>query len=294
MPRFDLCIFDLDGTLAQTLPAIHKSLNTTLQRHGFPTHTPEQVEEMIGEGLRVLIEKAVPGDVAPGSPVFESIVKEYGRELVTFSTLAKPFPGIKDMLAELADREVLLAVCSNKTTAAVERTLAACFGEWRSTFMAVVGVDERHRPKPCPDGVREIIAAAEERLGRAAGRDSSEKTPGSSPHCPAPNAVGTTAGTGSPCKCCITSACVGQASLPDTPTGTLGTTSTEVSSPAGSGLRVLFVGDSYVDIATAKAAGLPCVGCHWGYAGTRGLDGATRTVTTASELQDIILGLADL
>jgi len=250
MPAFDLCIFDLDGTLAQTLPAIHESLNAVLLRHDFPTHTLEEVQEMIGQGLRVLIEKALPQNVRPGDPVFETIANEYEKELVRFSHLAKPFPGVKDMLVTLASKGVMLGVCSNKCTSAVERTLDSCFDGWRDMFVTALGVDERHRPKPNPEGVYEIVALATEQRARATG--------GVAPPF-ASNEFGI-----------------------------------ETLRPQESPLRIVYVGDSYIDIGTARAAGLPCIGCRWGYAGARGLDGATATVETARELQDRILGVVPI
>jgi phosphoglycolate phosphatase len=148
-------LFDLDGTLADTLDDIADAVNHALASHGLPTHPRDAYRTLVGEGVDRLVEKAVPADRAELHDSVYGGVRDYYLEHMLDKTA--PYDGIPQMLDNLAARGIPMAVLSNKPGPATERIVAALFGRW--TFAAVVGQtpDEPHKPDP---GAALRIAAA--------------------------------------------------------------------------------------------------------------------------------------
>lgn len=183
-------IFDLDGTLLDTLDDLTLSVNHVMALHNFPSHTREDIRNMVGNGIYVLFEKAVPE--GRNHPDYGACIQEfqtyYARHM---QEKTAPFPGILPLLARLTEEQFSLAVVSNKFDAAVK---ALCRDYFSPYIQTAIGESPKTARKPAPD----TVFAAIEQLH--ASRE-----------------------------------------------------------------RCIYVGDSEVDIATAKNAGIPCISVDWGF-----------------------------
>ncbi len=148
-----LVIFDLDGTLLYTLEDLHTSTNFALESEGLPGRSLDEVRRFVGNGIRKLIERAVPQGTAPEltDRVFAAFVRHYEANCMV---LTRPYPGIPELLARLRDRGVKLGVVSNKADEPVKALIAHYFP---NTFDSVVGERENVRKKPAPDSVLETV-----------------------------------------------------------------------------------------------------------------------------------------
>ena len=150
-----LAIFDLDGTLLNTIADLAAATNHALAAEGYPTHAPESYVYMVGNGVTRLLERAMPEDVRTPENVdrMREHFREYYGEHMTDRT--EPYPGIPELLAELRRRKVDVAVASNKYQAAVSRLIRDFFPtvEWA----AIEGQKEGVPVKPDPSIVFEIL-----------------------------------------------------------------------------------------------------------------------------------------
>ena len=198
MMTYNTFIFDLDGTLLDTLGDLAASTNYALRTHGMPEHPIDDVRRFVGNGVRKLMQRAVPGGEA--NPDFEAAFATFREHYMNHSLdTTRPYPGIPETLAALKARGCRLAVVSNKMMAA---TQDLCNHFFADTILVAIGENEAAgiRKKPAPDTVFEAL----KRLGVHKG------------------------------------------------TGTLCTSA-------------VYVGDSDVDIETARNAGLPCISVLWGF-----------------------------
>lgn len=167
-----IVIFDLDGTLLNTLEDLHLAINHTLAWAGLPEQSMSQTRAYVGNGIRKLIERSAP----TGTPA--EVVDELNAEFDRFYALhcqdnTAPYPGINELLGRLADEGARMAVVSNKTQYAVTDLVAAHFPD---VFEAVVGVREGVAKKPAPDMVE--LALAEMGVRRAAASVTANETAG--------------------------------------------------------------------------------------------------------------------
>ena len=206
-------IFDLDGTLLDTLGDLAASVNYAMRTHGMPEHTVDEVRCFVGNGVRRLMERAVPEGTA--HPVFEAAFATFRRHYMEHSLdTTRPYEGIPEMLCELKRRGKHTAVVSNKFDTATKELCRHFFAD---TIDVAVGEHEAEgiRKKPAPDTVLQALS----QLG------------------------------------------VGQE-------GTV------------------YVGDSDVDILTARNSGLPCISVLWGFRNREFLlaHGAETFISQPSEL----------
>ncbi|MCB7036714.1 HAD family hydrolase [Eggerthella sinensis] len=112
-PTFDTFIFDLDGTLLDTLPDLVELTNAALNEQGFPSRTTDEIHSFVGNGARALMYQAVPADATTEQA--EAAMRRW-MELypVIGNKLTEPYPHIEEALAELAARGINLGVLSNK------------------------------------------------------------------------------------------------------------------------------------------------------------------------------------
>ena len=206
-------IFDLDGTLLDTLGDLAASVNYAMRTNGMPEHSVDEVCRFVGNGVRRLMERAVPGGAA--HPAFEAAFATFRRHYMEHSLdTTRPYKGIPEMLQELKRRGRHTAVVSNKFDAA---TKELCRHFFPDTIDVAVGEHEAEgiRKKPAPDTVLQALS----QLG------------------------------------------VGQEGA-------------------------VYVGDSDVDIQTARNSGLPCISVLWGFRNREFLlaHGAETFVSQPSEL----------
>lgn len=209
-----LFIFDLDGTILDTLNDLYSAVNYSLVKNGLPVRNIDEVAAFTGNGIRRLIDLSVPN----GTPetvtdaVFDDF-KTYYAEHCNDST--RPYDGVKEVLSELKKKGCLLAVVSNKIDSAVQNLVNLHFPD---VFDSVAGQKDGIRKKPYPDSVNFVLS--------------------------------------------------------------------DLNVPRS---EAVYIGDSEVDIATAKNADLPCVTVCWGFRSERYLlsVGATTLIHSPKELLNI-------
>lgn len=207
----DNFIFDLDGTLLNTLNDLAASTNYALRSAGMPEHSVEDVRKFVGNGVKKLMERAIPDGLE--NPKFDETYATFRRHYLEHSLdTTKPYEGIPEVLAELKRRGKKLAIVSNKFYAATQELAKHFFPE---TIQVAIGERENIHKKPAPDTVLEAMR----QLG--VGKEGS-----------------------------------------------------------------IYIGDSDVDIDTAKNVGIPCISVLWGFRDKDFLisHGATHLIKTPKEL----------
>lgn len=149
----DLIIFDLDGTLLNTLSDLHASTNYALSTEALPTRSLDEVRTFVGNGIRKLIERAVPDNCPQDTleRVFAAFKAHYAENCMNTTV---PYPGIPELLHALKARGYKLGVVSNKADAPVKALISHYFPD---AFDSVVGEREGVRRKPAPDAVFETV-----------------------------------------------------------------------------------------------------------------------------------------
>ena len=146
------CIFDLDGTLTNTLGSMTYSVNLTLKEMGLSQITKDQCRMFVGNGARVLIEESLKVSGDPKASRIEEGMKIYGRIFDQNCTYhVTPYEGIPEMLKALKDRGIHLAVLSNKPDRQTVKVVKEIFGD--NIFDYAQGQKDGIRRKPAPDGV---------------------------------------------------------------------------------------------------------------------------------------------
>ena len=211
-------IFDLDGTLLNTLEDLKDSTNYALQKFGFPQKTLDEVRSFVGNGLRMLIVRAVPAGTEDAviDAVLQTMKLHYAEN---YHNKTRPYDGIEALLARLKAEGYPMAIVSNKADLVVALLRKLYFD---TLIPVAVGETEGVLRKPAPDMVIEGLR----RLG-----------------------------------------------LP--------------------GAKAVYVGDSEVDLQTARNAGLPCLSVTWGFRSIQQLEeaGAQHLVHTPEELYETICQL---
>lgn len=209
--KFKTLIFDLDGTLLDTITDLANAVNHALTVHGYPTHAEAEYLRMVGNGIASLVARALPG--GKENPDFSAVLATFRAYYeIHKADATAPYAGISEMLLTLDAAGLSLAIVSNKIDPAVKALAARFFPD---TVRVAVGEREGIDRKPAPDTV--YLALAE-----------------------------------------------------------LGVTAEGAA----------YIGDSEVDIETAKNAGLPCLSVGWGFRTEEELRaaGADRVFMTPDEL----------
>lgn len=154
-----LIIFDLDGTLLNTIADLAHSTNHALQVLGYPTHEVASYNFMVGNGINKLFERALP----EGEKTEENVLRVRKEFLLHYDRYnadeSRPYPGIPELLEALQNKGHKLAVASNKYQAATEKLIAHYFPGIR--FVAVFGQREGVKVKPDPTVVYDILQIAD-------------------------------------------------------------------------------------------------------------------------------------
>lgn len=151
--RYRLVIFDLDGTLLNTLEDLADSVNYALSVCGFPKRTIEEVRCFVGNGIRLLIERSVPQGTQKEKTdrVYEEFMEHYTLHC---ADKTKPYDGILKLLCSLRRAGIKTAVVSNKADAAVKEL---CKKYFAGLLDEAVGERMGIRRKPAPDSVKEVL-----------------------------------------------------------------------------------------------------------------------------------------
>ena len=206
-------IFDLDGTLLDTLDDLTDSMNYMLGKHNFPLRTRNEVRNFVGNGVRKLVERAIPTEYKADDEFIDKFYNDFSLYYNSHSDVkTSPYPGTLDMLDKLLENGFDIAIVSNKIDSAVKSLSAKFFG---GRIRSAIGEKPSIRHKPEPD----MVFMAMEEMG--ADKENS-----------------------------------------------------------------IYIGDSEVDIQTAKNAGIPCISVLWGFKDMNFLEdsGATTIVESMEEL----------
>jgi phosphoglycolate phosphatase len=142
-------IFDLDGTLVNSLEDISDSMNNVLQRYGFPPHDIQTYKHFIGNGLNLVCEALPEGsrDEKLITKCYDLMMDEYRNNCINKT---QPYDGITELLNELATREIKLAVFSNKVDDLTKKVVMNLLPNWN--FEVVIGFSDEIPRKPNPLG----------------------------------------------------------------------------------------------------------------------------------------------
>jgi phosphoglycolate phosphatase len=155
LAAFKGVVFDLDGTLLDTLGDIANAANSVLTQHGFPTHPLSAYRQFVGEGVQVLMSRALPKEHRDPETVracLETMQVEYPRNL---NQTAKPYPGVVELCSSLKQRGLRLAVLSNKPDEFTTRCVTDFFGA--DLFDPIMGLRSDRPRKPDPAGALQIL-----------------------------------------------------------------------------------------------------------------------------------------
>lgn len=152
--KYRAIIFDLDGTILDTLDDLMLSVNFALNTHNLPTRDKDEIRSFVGNGIQSLIKRAVPTntDDTTTNKVFDTFKEYYA---IHCADNTKPYADILKLLSTLKVSNYLLAVVSNKADFAVQ---TLCKNYFNDTFDYVVGAREHIAKKPAPDSVNEVLA----------------------------------------------------------------------------------------------------------------------------------------
>lgn len=151
--KYKLAIFDMDGTILNTIDDLAASLNAVLEKSGFPTRTMDEVISFVGDGLRTLIERGVP-DGSDSETVDRVLADFKAYYAVHCADRTAPYDGIIELLKNLRTNGCMTAVVSNKVDDAVQEL---CKKYFDGLFDYAVGERSGILRKPAPDSVNEVL-----------------------------------------------------------------------------------------------------------------------------------------
>lgn len=153
MREFETYVFDLDGTLLETLKDLAASTNFALRQYDMPEHSIEDVRMFVGNGVKKLMERAIPNGL--DNPKFEEVYATFRQHYLNHNLdTTKPYDGIPELLRELKGRGKKLAIVSNKFYAATQDLARHFFPD---TIEVAIGERENIKKKPASDTVVEAL-----------------------------------------------------------------------------------------------------------------------------------------
>ncbi|MBO6026192.1 MAG: HAD family hydrolase [Bacteroidales bacterium] len=154
-----IVIFDLDGTLLDTLDDLSAAVNYAMEQRGFPQHTRREYMKMVGHGARNLMSQALPLEHAHDEAIIDAVLADFRAYYNThIDVFTKPFPGIRELIAELHRKDIRLAVASNKFQEGTEHLIKEFFPD--IPFEAILGNRPGFPLKPDPEVVGEVLQKA--------------------------------------------------------------------------------------------------------------------------------------
>lgn len=151
--KYQLAIFDMDGTILDTLVDLTNTMNYALEVNGYPTHTIDSVRTFVGNGIPKLIERAVPAglDADMREKVRQDFMTYYKEHCADYT---QPYEGIPELIYDLRKAGCKTAVVSNKADSAVHDL---CNRYFPCLFDVEIGDREGFAKKPAPDSVNEVL-----------------------------------------------------------------------------------------------------------------------------------------
>lgn len=154
-----IIIFDLDGTLLNTIGDLADAVDYVMRSRNLPEHTNAEYRQMVGGGIKRLVERALPQELAQNEQYVEECVTQFRRYYVdNIDRYTIPYEGIPELLHKLQNDGVMLAVASNKFQHGTERLVAKFFGDIE--FVAIEGNREGAPLKPDPEIIHNILRKA--------------------------------------------------------------------------------------------------------------------------------------
>lgn len=154
--RYSLVIFDMDGTILNTIDDLTDASNYINTKYGFPTHTVEQFKFFVGNGIPKMIQRSLPADIEKS--LYEKILAEYieyyGKNCAIKTA---PYKGLVDCIQKLRKLGIKIAVNTNKVESAA---IDLCNTYFPGCFDIISGSRPGIPPKPAPDGIFEILDRA--------------------------------------------------------------------------------------------------------------------------------------
>ena len=158
--KYSLVIFDLDGTLLNTIGDLAASVDYVMRSRNLPTHTDAEYRQMVGGGIKRLVERALPPHLATDESYVEECVTQFRHYYVeNIDRYTEPYIGMPELLHELSAAGVKLAVASNKFQHGTERLVSKFFGT--IPFVAIEGNREGAPLKPDPKIIDNILLIAD-------------------------------------------------------------------------------------------------------------------------------------
>ena len=152
--NFKAVIFDLDGTLLDTLEDLADSLNSVLKDRGFPTHPAEAFRYFVGNGAAKIVYRALPPEKRDDELIadcLEEFLEEYNRN---WNRKTRPYNGVSELLDALTAKQMAMAVLTNKPQEFAELCIQEFLSSWK--FRVIIGQRDGFPLKPDPAGPREI------------------------------------------------------------------------------------------------------------------------------------------
>jgi phosphoglycolate phosphatase len=157
--KYSLVIFDLDGTLLNTIGDLAASVDYVMRSRNLPEHSDAEYRAMVGGGIKRLVERALPSHLASDSGYVEECVKQFRSYYVeNIDRYTEPYEGMHELLTLLRKEGVAVAVASNKFQHGTERLVAKFFGD--IDFVAIEGNREGAPLKPDPTILHNILSIA--------------------------------------------------------------------------------------------------------------------------------------
>lgn len=154
-----LVIFDLDGTLLNTIGDLADAVDYVMRSRNLPEHTNAEYRQMVGGGIKRLVERALPEELSKNEQYVEECVTQFRRYYVdNIDRHTIPYEGIPELLRTLHNEGVMLAVASNKFQHGTDRLVAKFFGDIE--FIAIEGNREGAPLKPDPAIIHNILCKA--------------------------------------------------------------------------------------------------------------------------------------
>lgn len=149
-----LVIFDLDGTICDTLEDLKNAVNYAMEKLNLPTHTLDSIRAKVGNGIRLLIERSLPDEKTNEINIqraYDYFSEYYPKHLLDNT---KPYEGIPQLLSSLKQKGYKLAVCSNKDDKFAKQIVNTCFP---NTFDYIIGRLPDMEKKPAPNMVNKVL-----------------------------------------------------------------------------------------------------------------------------------------